>query len=135
MPPQDRIIMVKRMRPIQVRLSSGRTFILRCKISTRVAVPPNIELNRRYKQRPAPKTNVRDVQQRSSRGKVSEVSLNLEKIVKNPLVTKLRRAALNELLQYNFYSKGTSKIKNKKLKRILQSDIANSLVDMGAEYS
>ena len=55
MPPQDRIIMVKKMRPIQVRLSSGRTFILRCKISTHVAIPPNMEINRRYKQRPAPK--------------------------------------------------------------------------------
>ena len=56
-----------------------------------------------------------------------------KKIVKNPLVTKLGRAALNELLQYSLYSKGTSKIKKKKLKRIQQSDIANSLVDMGAE--
>ena len=45
---------------------------------------------------------------------------------------KLGRAVLNELP--NLYRKGTSKIKNKKLKRILQSDIANSLVDMGAEY-
>ena len=55
------------------------------------------------------------------------------KIVKNSLVKKLVRAVLNELP--NLYSKGTRKIKNKKLRRILQLDIANSLVDMGAEYS
>ena len=45
---------------------------------------------------------------------------------------KLGRAALNKLS--NLYSKHTSKIKNKKPKGIVQSDIANLLVDMGAEY-
>ena len=44
----------------------------------------------------------------------------------------LGRAVLNELP--SLYSKGTSKIKNKKQKRILQSDVANSLLDMGTEY-
>ena len=52
---QDRIIMVKRTRPIQVRLPNGRTFISRSKKSTCVAVTPNIELNKSYKQRPASK--------------------------------------------------------------------------------
>ena len=40
--------------------------------------------------------------------------------------------ALNELL--NLYNKGTNKIKNKKIKKILQSDFAHSLVDMETEY-
>ena len=40
--------------------------------------------------------------------------------------------ALNELP--NLHGKGTSKIKNKKIKKLLQSDLTNSLVDMGAEY-
>ena len=40
--------------------------------------------------------------------------------------------ALNELL--NLYNKGTNKIKNKKIKKILQSDLAHSLVDMETEY-
>ena len=40
--------------------------------------------------------------------------------------------ALNELL--NLYNKGTNKIKNKKSKKILQSDLAHSLVDMETEY-
>ena len=34
----------------------------------------------------------------------------------------------------DLYSKGTSKIKNKKLKKILQSDMANLFVDMGVSY-
>ena len=40
--------------------------------------------------------------------------------------------ALNELP--NLYNKGTSKIKNKKIKNLLQSDFANTLLDMGTEY-
>ena len=47
--------MVKRARPIQVRLLKGRTFISRYKRSTHVAILLNIELNRQYKQRPVPK--------------------------------------------------------------------------------
>ena len=41
--------------------------------------------------------------------------------------------ALNELP--NLYEKGTNKIKEIKIKKLLQSDLANSLVDTGAEYS
>ena len=78
MPPRDRIVMVKRMRPIQVRLPNGKTFISRYKRSKCVAILPNIELNRRYKQRPALKTNIGDVQQRRSRGQVLVISLNLQ---------------------------------------------------------
>ena len=40
--------------------------------------------------------------------------------------------ALNELP--NLCNKGTSKIKNKKIKKLLQSDLANMLVGMGTEY-
>ena len=40
--------------------------------------------------------------------------------------------ALNELP--NLYEKGTSKIKNKKVKNLPQSDLENPLVDMGAGY-
>ena len=53
MPPRDRIILVKRTRHMQVRLPNGSIFILIYKRSRRVAIPPNIELNRPYKQTPA----------------------------------------------------------------------------------
>ena len=33
----------------------------------------------------------------------------------------------------NLYNKGTNKIKNKKIKKLFQSVLANSLVDMGTE--
>ena len=35
----------------------------------------------------------------------------------------------------NIYNKGTNKIKNKELKSLLQSDLANLLVDMGSAYA
>ena len=38
---------------------------------------------------------------------------------------------LNELS--NLYGKGISKIKNKKIKKLLQTNLENSLTDMGAE--
>ena len=41
---------------------------------------------------------------------------------------ELDKIALSELP--NLYNKGTSKIKNKKNKKLLQSDLANSLVYM-----
>ena len=40
--------------------------------------------------------------------------------------------ALNEFP--NLYEKETSKIKNKKNKKLLQSDLANSLLDICTEY-
>ena len=107
--------MVKRTRPIQARLPNKRTFISRYKISIRVAIPPNIELNRSFKQRPVPKSK----RQRSPAAQQQGQGLgSILKFVKNLLVKKLGRAELNELP--NLYSKGTSKIKNKKLKKILQ---------------
>ena len=59
MPSKDIIIMVKRTRPIQVRLPNGRIFLSRYKRSTHVAIPPNIELNRLYEQRPTPENKRR----------------------------------------------------------------------------
>ena len=40
--------------------------------------------------------------------------------------------ALSELS--SFYNKGANKIKNQKIRKILQSDLANMLVDIGAQY-
>ena len=131
---QDRIILVKRARPIQARLPNSRTFISRYKRSTRGAIPLNIKLNRPYKQRPALKNKYRRraAVQQQGRG-LGSILKFAKRIVKNLLLKKLGRAALNKLA--NLYSNRTSKLKNKKLNRILQSDVANSLVDKGAKYS
>lgn len=40
--------------------------------------------------------------------------------------------ALSELP--NFYNKGANKMKNQKIRKILQPNLANMLVDIGAQY-
>ena len=57
---------------------------------------------------------------------------NKIRVQQDPNVEELGRIALTELT--HLYNKGTNKIKNKKIRKILQSDQANILVDMGAEY-
>ena len=53
-------------------------------------------------------------------------------VQQGPTVEELGRIALTELA--HLYNKGTTKIKKKKIRKILQSDLANILVDMGVEY-
>ena len=119
MPLRDRIIMVKRTRPIQVRLPNGRTCISRYKRSRSVAIPPNIELSRPYKQRPTLKNkrHRRPTAQQQGQGLSSilkfatTTTTTKKKKVKNPPLQKLGRAAQNELP--NFYSKGKTKLRTK----------------------
>ena len=47
--------MIKRATPKRVTLPDGRTFLARYKRATRDDLPPNINLARVYKERPAPK--------------------------------------------------------------------------------
>ena len=52
---RNRIVMVKRDVPKRVTLPNGRTFLARCKQTTRAHLPANIHLARPYKQRAVPK--------------------------------------------------------------------------------
>ena len=54
---------------------------------------------------------------------------NILKFAKKAVVQELDKMALNKLP--NLYNKGINKIKNKKIEKLLQSDLANLLVDMG----
>ena len=59
-----------------------------------------------------------------------------KKIIKNPLVKNLRKMALKELTTWCLWKrcKKKKKIKNKKVKGLLRSDFANSLMNIGSEY-
>ena len=85
--PRDRIIMVKRERPIQVRLPNGRTYISRYNRLMFGAILLNVELNRPFKQRPAPKSKGRHHQavQQQGWGLASILKIAKE-IAKNPLI-------------------------------------------------
>ena len=55
-----------------------------------------------------------------------------KKVAKARIVQELGKMSLNKFP--NLYSKGADRIKNKEIRKILQSDLVNTLVDMGAEY-
>ena len=55
MPPRNNIVMIKRKNPKKVVLPNGRVFYAKYKRVDRDALPPNIRIMRRYKQRAAPK--------------------------------------------------------------------------------
>ena len=57
---------------------------------------------------------------------------SLKKLLKILSLDNSEKTAIKELP--GVYSKLSGKVKNKKLKTILQSDFANSIVDIGAAY-
>ena len=87
-----------------------------------------------YKERAAPKGRRRRRQQvvQEGRGIGSKLFKLVKKAAKALVTRKIGKMALNELP--NLYETGTSKIKNKKIRKLLQSDLTNSLVDIDAEY-
>ena len=144
MPPRNRIIMIKRARPKRVTLPDGRTFLARYRRATRDDLPPNIDLPRVYKQRAAPKGRRRRnryrerqraaLRRRAQRGRgigsFIKKSFRLGKRALNSRLGKrLARAAISEVP--DVLEKLSGKVKNKRLKSILTSDLAKT----GADYA
>ena len=144
MPPRNRIIMIKRARPKRVTLPDGRTFLARYRRATRDDLPPNIDLPRVYKQRAAPKGRRRRnryrerqraaLRQRAQRGRgigsFIKKSFRLGKRALNSRLGKrLARAAISEVP--DVLEKLSGKVKNKRFKSILTSDLAKT----GADYA
>ena len=144
MPPRNRIIMIKRARPKRVTLPDGRTFLARYRRATRDDLPPNIDLPRVYKQRAAPKGRRRRnryrerqraaLRRRAQRGRgigsFIKKSFRLGKRALNSRLGKrLARAAISEVP--DVLEKLSEKVKNKRFKSILTSDLAKT----GADYA
>ena len=144
MPPRNRIIMIKRARPKRVTLPDGRTFLARYRRATRDDLPPNIDLPRVYKQRAAPKGRRRRnryrerqraaLRRRAQRGRgigsFIKKSFRLGKRALNSRSGKrLARAAISEVP--DVLEKLSGKVKNKRFKSILTSDLAKT----GADYA
>ena len=148
MPPRNRIIMIKRERPKRVILPDGRTFLARYRRATRDDLPPNINLPRVYKQRAAPKGKRRRnrrlipyrerqraaLRRRAQRGRgigsILKKGFKLGKRALNSRLGKrLARAVISEVP--DVLEKLSGKVKNKRLKSILTSD----LVKTGADYA
>ena len=137
MSPRNNIVMIKREKPKKVVLPNGRVFLAKYKRVDKDALPPNIQIMRRYKQRAAPKgkRRRRRVQQRG-RGFKSffKKAANLgKKAFKNKTVRGITKQIIQnapdalELLG--------KKVKNKKLKKLLNYDITKTGVDLATGFA
>ena len=135
MPPRNRIIMIKRRTPKRVTLPDGRTFLARYKRATRNDLPRNINLIRPYKQRAAPKGRRRRRRRRINQrgrgfGSTLKKAVNFSKKAFNSrLGKKIARMVISKVP--NALETVGGKVKNKRLKKILASDLAKT----GADYA
>ena len=127
---RDRITMVRRANPKQVTLPNSRSFLARCRLATRAELPANVHLNRPYKQRAAPKGQRRRARQggRGFKSAFKKAFNFAKKISKNKAVRNIGRAIISEAA--GALESLSKKVKNKKLKAILNSDIAKTGVDL-----
>ena len=127
--------MVKRQKPKRVTLPNSRTFLVRYRRAARTELQANARLKRPYKQRAAPKGRRRRVKQggRGFKSAFKKAFNFAKRISKNKAVRNIGRAIISEAPGA---LKGLSKkVKNKKLKAILNSDIAKRGVDLATGFA
>ena len=110
--------MVKLNVPKRVTLLNGRTFIARYKRIKRSELPPNIVMRRTYTQSAAPRYRKR---RRAQQGQ--GIFDFVKKVARNPLVKSIAKKGLE--YAPGVYHNLTKRVKNKTLKRILNSDAAH----------
>ena len=140
--------MIKRATPKRVTLPDDRTFLARYRRATREDLPPNINLPRVYKERAAPKGRRRRRRRlapyrerqraalcrRAQRGRGLGSTLKKayklgKKAFNSRLGKRITRAVVSEVPDVLENLGG--KVKNKRLKKILTSDLAKT----GADYA
>ena len=112
-------VMQKLATPKRVTLPDGRTFLARYKRVKRSDLPPHIVMRREYRQRAAPRGRRR----RRRRQQGQRMFDFIKKVAKNPIV----RSVAKKGLEYapGIYHNLTKRVKNKTLKRILNSYTAH----------
>ena len=108
--------MVKLNVPKRVTLPNGRSFVARYKRITRSELPDNIVMRRTYAQRAAP----RGCRHRQRGGGIFDF---VKKVARNPLVRSIAKKGIE--YAPGIYNNLTKRVKNKTLKRILNSDAAH----------
>ena len=146
---RDRIIMIKRATPKRVTLPNGRTFLARYRRATRDDLPSNVTFPRVYKERAAPKgkrrrrrvisyrERQREALRRRARaqrgrgiGSIFKKAYKLgKKAFNSRLGRRITRAAVSEIP--DLIENLGGKVKNKKIKKLLTSDLAKT----GADYA
>ena len=110
--------MMKLNVPKRVSLPKGRTFVARYKRIPRDQLPPNIVMRRTCTQRAAPRGRRRRTAQQGQ-----GIFDFVKKVARNPLVKSIARTRLE--YAPGVYQNLTKRVKNKNLKRILNSDGAH----------
>ena len=110
--------MVKLNVPKRVTLPNDRTFVARYKRIRRVELPPNIVMIRSYTQRAASRGRRRRQAQQGQ-----EIFDFVKKVTRNLLVRSIAKKGLE--YAPSVYQNLTKRVKNKTLKRILNSDAAH----------
>ena len=137
MPPRNNIVMIKRQKPKRVELPDGRVFYAKYKRVDKDALPPNVQIMRRYKWRAAPKGKRRR-RRNSQRGRgfksFMKKAVNFgKKAFKNKTVRKITKQLIqNAPDAIDLLSK---KVNNKKIKKLLNSDIARTGVDLATGFA
>ena len=127
--------MVKRQKPKRVTLPKGSTFLGRYRRATRTELPANVRLERPYKQRASPKGQRLRVKQggRGFKSAFKKAFNFAKKISKNKAVRNIGRAIISEAP--GALEDLSKKVKNKKIKAILNSDIAKTGVDLATGFA
>ena len=113
--------------PKRVTLPNGRTFVARYKRISRDDLPLNIRMRRTYRQRAAPRGR-----RRRQRGqgilKFLKKGYRLgKKAIKSRLGRKISKALISEIP--DAIEKLSGRVKNKKIRSILNSDLAKTGTD------
>ena len=132
---RDRIVMVKRQTPKKVTLTNARTFYAKYKRATRANLPTKVRLERLYKQRAASKGRHRRARQggpgfKSAFGKLMRFA---KKVRNNKAFKNVAGAVLKEVP--GAIGNLSKRVKNEKLKLILDSDMAKTGIDLAMEYA
>ena len=132
---RDRIVMVKRQTAKKVMLPNGRTFYARYKRATCADLLANKRLEQPYKQRAAPKGRCFWVRQGRRSFKACLVNWRdlLKKVRNNKAFKNVVGAVLKEVP--GTIGNLSKRVKNKKLKSILDSDITKTGIDLATGYA
>ena len=127
--------MVKRQTPKKVTLPNGRTFYARYKHATHADLPANVRLEQPYKQRAAPKGRRRQVRQGGTGFKSMFCKLKrfAKKVRNNKAFKNVAGAVLKEVP--GAIGNLSKRVKNKKLKSILDSDITKTGIYLATGYA
>ena len=131
MPPRDNIVLIKRKNPKRVQLPNGRVFYVKYQRVGRDALPGNVRIKRRYTKRAGGKRKIQ-----GGRGFKSFFK-KAYKFGKKALNNKTVRSIGRQLIENvpDAVEMLGSKVKNKKLKKILNSDITKTGINLASGYA